>query len=288
MSHLTGRIIYAQALGYAYVLCGVVFVFSGIVILNHIGWVGLFAGILVYGSFAYFLIYFSVHLGPAETGLSLLVDRILEEADSTKWGLKSLALAGGTGKKTIFMVRLALGTAILSVGVLSLAVGLASIRASEAGLNVGSLKRRLWVLRLALVLSSLLLVNNVVALRLLLDWSVGLLAKDQAGILSPLANTFVSAVAASNTLKLVGTFLPAVAAYLLDVHRYRSSQVSDPNTGDATIKAGHATKSGVINDDGLSLAPLPTVAGVIAILGPLLTSPVIDAVRSLLQLSGAN
>jgi hypothetical protein len=119
-----------------------------------------------------------------------------------------------------------------------------------------------------------MLIITVVNVRVLLDWPLGLVEKSLAGVLAPLMNMMVFDVAGGSTLIMLCLFLPAIIAYVLDVNTYRASRVSE------TLK--------VTKDDGLSLAPLSSLASGLAIFAPLLTSPVIELVKTVFHLLGSD
>jgi hypothetical protein len=281
VQHLSNRVPFALVTGYFYLAAAAVLVFSSLIIWHHIGWAGLSLSIIVYGFAAYALIYLSPQQGPFDFEMSLLVNDLLDSADKeAPW--KFLALTGGTGQAVISIWKFQLLLGVLPLGMLSLAVALSSIRPSESDqLDIRSLKRRLWAVRWAIALSSAMLIITVINVRVLLDWPLTLVEKSQADILSPLTNTMVLDVAAGSTLILLCLFFPAFISYILDVHRYRASRAWSESS-----KAHSAKKEDV--DDGLSLAPLSSLASGFAILAPLLASPIMDILKSLFRLFGSN
>jgi hypothetical protein len=250
-----------------------VLAFSSVIIVTILGWAGLLSAILVYGLAAYALIYLASQQGPFDFELSLVVRDLLDRADKQDpWEL--LKLGEGTGQTVMSIWKFQLFLGALPLGMLSLAVGLCSIRPPEPNLTIEGLKRRLWTVRWALALTSAMLIITVVNVRVLLDWPLGLVEKSLAGVLAPLMNMMVFDVAGGSTLIMLCLFLPAIIAYVLDVNTYRASRVSE------TLK--------VTKDDGLSLAPLSSLASGLAIFAPLLTSPVIELVKTVFHLLGSD
>jgi hypothetical protein len=119
-----------------------------------------------------------------------------------------------------------------------------------------------------------MLIITVINVRVLLDWPLRLVEKSHAAVLAPLMNMMVFDLAGGSTLIMLCLFLPAIIAYVLDVNRYRASQFQE------TAKVPTA--------DGLSLAPLSSLASGLAIFAPLLTSPVIDLVKNFVHLFGTS
>jgi hypothetical protein len=273
VQHLANRVPFALVTGYFYLAAAAVLVFSGVIIMGYLGWVGLFFATLVYGIAAYMLVFLAPPQGPFDFELSLVVTDLLDKADKeAPWD--PLALGGGTGRAVISIWKFQLFLGMLPLGLLSLAVSLSSIRPSESDLQIEDLKRRLWTVRWALALASTMLIITVINVRVLLDWPLTLIEKSQAAVLAPLMNMMVFDVAGGSTLIMLCLFIPAITAYILDVNKYR-----------ALRKAGTSKPT---TDDGLSLAPLSSLAGGLAILAPLLTSPVMELVKNLVHVVGVS
>jgi hypothetical protein len=279
VQHLSNRVPFALVTGYFYLAAATILVFSSIIIMHYLGCASLLCAMVGYGIAAYALIFISPQQKPFNFELSLAVSDLLDKADKEAI-LSPLAIPGGTGRAVIAIWKVQLFLGVLPLGLLSLAVSLSSIRSLESDLHIENLKRRLWAIRWALALSSTMLIITVVNVRVLLDWPLTLIEKSQAAILSQLMNIMVFDVAGGSTLILLCLFAPAILAYILDVSRYRALaeqgtyKVHGPAGGDA--------------DDGLSLAPLSSLASGLAILAPLLTSPVMELFKNLIHLFGDN
>jgi hypothetical protein len=160
-----------------------------------------------------------------------------------------------------------------SLGLMSYAISLISIRPLASDLNVQDLRRRLWALRWAIVLASALLIITVVNVKVLLDWPLSLLENKQATALRTLASSMVFDVALGSTLVIVCFFLPSTVSYYLDVLQYRASHT--------TLAVAEGRRTDTADDEGLSFAPVASLASGLALLAPLLTSPVIDLLKRL-------
>jgi hypothetical protein len=131
-----------------------------------------------------------------------------------------------------------------------------SIRASAAELTLRDLKKRREIARWVLGLGSAILVVAVVASEILVDWPPSLLARPQQLALKPIADAVSLLLGVIGTIALLAAFAPAIAAFTLDVRRYR---VSTP------VRSGPA-------GDELGFATVSSVTGLIVALGPLLAS----------------
>ena len=103
------------------------------------------------------------------------------------------------------------------------------------------------------------------------------------------------------TIAIIAAFTPAIIAWWLDVEHYRretadKAQAPRPPQHKARKEAARAAAAADTDEthdplseqgplDEFVFAPLSTISGIIAALAPLLASPVVDAIRSLLSLA---
>jgi hypothetical protein len=214
----------------------------------------------------------------------LLIDNLLNAAD--KFPALLPLKAHGTGATVASLVRINTSVALIPVTMVLLALLSLSIRPSE--LHLADLRQRLKAIRYALGFASAILVASVLLSKALLEWPLKLILESQALALRPLADALTLELGAAGTIALFAAFAPAVAAWRLDVERYRAAH---PRPGEAAKaapadhepdhepKPKHKPKNA---DDGLVFAPWSAMTGVIAVLAPVLASPFVDALRSIL------
>jgi hypothetical protein len=142
----------------------------------------------------------------------------------------------------------------------------AAIRRS-GGAGLEDLKDRLVAIRIALVLTSALLVIEVLFSRALGDWPLSLLVDDQKSALTPAANALAQIWGTTGTIAAIGVAAPALVSWHLDRAAYRRCHQGE---GAETPK------------DGLEIAPLSTATSLLAVIAPVVASPVLDIVKSLL------
>jgi hypothetical protein len=125
-----------------------------------------------------------------------------------------------------------------------------------------------------LILSSALLVVNTLAAKALVEWPISLLEETQRKALDPAGDAITRLWAGSSSVSLLAAFLPGIAAWYLDRQDFRAvHRAADPV---------HAA------DDGLDIAPLSAVTAVIAVLAPVVASPILDTAKSLLTVVGSH
>lgn len=276
---LAGREPLAITSSFSSTICIAILILSSTIILNHLSIATCCASAALYGLLGYAIAYSDIGLGPSALARSILFDRLIDAADTFE-PLRQLALPGGTSKHVAALVRLNIFAGGFSVLMLTLCLFALSIRPLDKYLDYTGLRRRLWLIRCALGLASAILVTAVVGTRVMFDWTLGLVEESQAVALKPLADAVVLDVGGGSTLVTILGFGPAVVSYLLDVRRFRASRnIARPhNIPEATDKEKMS-----VADDGLSFAPLSTIAGGIAVCAPLLTPPVLDIFKAVLN-----
>jgi hypothetical protein len=158
---------------------------------------------------------------------------------------------------------------MFTVGLLLTALGAASVRCG-ASVNRTDLDDRLFVIRATMVMASALLVVGVLQAKALVEWPISLLVEAERKALDPAGDAIPRLWAGSASVALLAAFLPGIAAWYLDRRDYR---------------AGHAGAEA--QSDGLDIAPLSTVTAILAVLAPVVASPILDAAKSLVTAVGA-
>jgi hypothetical protein len=158
-----------------------------------------------------------------------------------------------------------------TVGVVLMALAVGSVRRGPS-VDHADLEDRLFVIRVTLVLASALLVVATLQIKALVEWPISLLVEAERKALDPAGDAITRLWAGSASLALLAAFLPGVTAWYLDRSDYRTA---------------HPTSDAQAQPDGLDIAPLSTVTAVLAVLTPVVASPMLDAFKSLLTAVGA-
>jgi len=191
-----------------------------------------------------------------ERARPLVVESILKAADLNGSYSPMAVKDWSTPKTIIWLVRFNTVVALLGVGMLLMALYVTSIRACAAALTLQDLRKRREIARWVLGLGSAILVVAVIASEILVDWPPSLLASSQQLALKPIADAINLLLGVIGTIALLAAFAPAIAAFTLDVRRYR---VYTP------VRGGPA-------GDELGFAPVSSVTGLIVAFAPLLAS----------------
>ena len=188
----------------------------------------------------------------------LVTGNILRLAE-THEALKDLPMVSAV--KTVLGVNIAVG--LTAVFMLFASLYIATIRPEKP--DLAGLKERLFVVRAVMVLASILLVIVVLFTRALVDWPLSLLTEAQKIALGPAAEALARVWGASASIALVASIAPAIVSWHLDREIYRG----------AHSEAGATA-------DGLEIAPMSTATSLLAVLAPVVASPMLDAFKSLL------
>jgi hypothetical protein len=215
---------------------------------------------------------------PYDFGRPLLVDNLLDQADSfpalLPFGLKN------SGTSLSWLVGFNTIVALIPVAMVLIALFALSIRPPQSQLTIGDLKQRLIAIRCGLGFGSAILVAAVLASKELLEWPLKLLLDSQAAALKPIADALTQELGATGTIALIAAFAPAIAAWTLDVGCYREANPDAVTQAKSQPSANKPKEMSA--PDGLVFASLSTVTSIIAMLAPILASPFVDALKSIL------
>jgi hypothetical protein len=168
--------------------------------------------------------------------------------------------------------------ALVAVGTLLMALYTASLRCPGRKPDREDLLRRREIAHWVLGFGSAILVISVFASDILVDWPASLLAKSQQAALKPMGEALTLLLGAMGTIALFAAMAPALAAFMLDVHRYRATTKPEPEQRSVPPPLP-APKPAQPADDGLGFAPLPAVTAVVAAFAPLLASSLMQVVK---------
>ena len=292
-----GEARYAAASAFVYLASAAVLLFSLVIVYRRLDWKVWVAALLAFVVLSY-IIAFHLEKPP---GRQLIVDNLLNAAEN----FEKMKVAGLTppltGDMISWLVSLNTIAALVPVGMLLVALAALSVRDPDAMPDPADLKLRRTCLRIALGLASALFVIGVLANKILVAWPLSLIIKAQRDALEPLAEAVTLELGAMGTIAIIAAFTPAIIAWWLDVEHYRretadKAQAPRPPKHKARKEAARAAAAADTDEthdplseqgplDEFVFAPLSTISGIIAALAPLLASPVVDAIRSLLSLA---
>jgi hypothetical protein len=273
-----GRITYVVASTFLYLIAAVIlfFGFSVVAWEKGLGW-----------AFSAFIAFFVVAawcagLGFLPKGRTLIVEDILNRADNFFPFLNFVR--SGTGTRTAELVEFNTFASFLPIGMLLSALYVLSLQPKEDKLVLATLKRRLTLLRMALGLGSTLLVVGVLAQKSLMVWPLSLIQSAQAEHLQPLANALTLQVGAQGTIALCAAFGPAIIAWSLDAADFRKEHPALNSSPNGENKEAAASGKSTSGEHTFAFASFSSIASFLALLAPLLTSPLVDAFKSALSL----
>jgi hypothetical protein len=272
-----GRITYVVASTFLYLIAAVILVFGFSVVAWEKG---------LWWAFSAFIAFFVVaawcaHLGLPK-GRTLIVEGILDRAYSFFPFLNFVR--SGTGTRTAELVEFNTFASFLPIGMLLSALYVLAVQPKEDKLVLATLKRRLTLLRMALGLGSTLLVIGVLAQKALMEWPLSLIQGAQAEHLQPLADALTLQVGAQGTIALCAAFGPAIIAWSLDAADFREKHHALNSSPNNENKEAATTGKSTSGDHAFAFASFSSIASFLALLAPLLTSPLVDALKSALSL----
>jgi hypothetical protein len=266
--HLAGRYNFAVANGFVYPLSALTLAFGAAIIYRRTRLPGLVVTTILACVFAFVMAYEVLHHKHARY---LVIDRILSKADEHEQ-LKDLAIKNlPTAEIVNWIMGSSTFLALFAVWFIVGAMFLVSIRDEKVDITLDDLKGRLRVIRLAIILVSMILVLYVIVGKLLLQWPLSLLVEPQQLALQRLIDAVISYWGAIATIALLTIFTPAIIAWWLDVEAYRGG------LKDQTKELGDDTAT-----DELEFAPRWMITTLIPVVTPLLASPVLDGLKSVL------
>jgi hypothetical protein len=298
-----GEARYAAASAFIYLASAAVFVFSLVIVYRRCG------GACSYAAFMIFLglgnvIAFGF---PKPRGRELIVENLLNQAERVSAMKLDDAPASSTGDMVSLLVSANTIIALVPVGMLLVALAAISVRNVPRKIYPAELTLRRNYLRVALGLGSTLFVIGVLANKILVDWPLSLLSAGQQADLQPIADTVTLQLGTMGTIAIIAAFAPAITAWWLDVQVYRDGIARKENTtkgkdrppnavrpadlapapqpaGGTAVSEGQPAKREPADD--FAFAPLSLISGIVAALAPLLASPVVDTLKSVLLAFG--
>jgi hypothetical protein len=182
------------------------------------------------------------------------------------------------------LVRVNTFAGVLGSGMLLAALASVSVL-ERSRATAKKLRERRAVIRIVLALGATVFVVAVIASKALIEWPLALLSNAQQKAVTPFGEALNWMFGATCTLSLISAVGPALVAFVLDRQALRARQprsipIPVP-VHSGSWKAGTADSS----DDGLSFTPMRSITAGLTVLSPLLASPVLQIIGSLIKIS---
>jgi hypothetical protein len=184
------------------------------------------------------------------------------------------------------LVRINTFAGVLGVGMLLGA--LASVSVLEGSHSTAKkLRERRAIIRIVLALGAIVFVVSVITSKALIEWPLALLSNVQEKAVAPLGEALNWMFGATCTLCLIAAVGPALVAFVLDREVLRANQpTATPTPVPVPVQAaGWKAATADSSDDGLNFTPMRSITTGLAVLSPLLASPVLQIVASLIKIS---
>lgn len=187
------------------------------------------------------------------------------------------------------LVRLSSMIGLIAVGMLLAALASASVRPEKPPTHE-ELLSRLWIMRIVLALGAAVLVVAVLCSKILIEWPTSLLSNSQQKAIAPIGEALNLMFGASCTMALIAALGPALAAFVLDRRRAFPAALADnrqAETTEATAQdraPANAAPAQRFPDD-LVFARWSSISAAIAVVSPLLASPLLELVASIVKIS---
>src|SRR5262245_40788704 len=182
------------------------------------------------------------------------------------------ATSRGTVEKvsTVLTTRMCLGG--VAIVILMVAASAIAIRAGPGELTVERLRRRMFHFQLIVSVAAVLLVLIVLSQKLPLGWLQGLMTSEAAKPFAVLANGYASHAGVSATIVIACASLPAIISLNADMRTAAA----------AAAKNGPSSEREWLLKNQLEFATTSGFLAAISTAAPVLTSPIVDILRTLL------
>lgn len=186
------------------------------------------------------------------------------------------------------LVRLDSMIGFSAVGMLLAAMASVSVRPEKPPTHEELLSRRA-IMRIVLALAAALLVVAVLCSKIFVEWPTSLLSNSQQKAIAPIGEADILILGASCTIVLIAALGPALAAFVLDRQVFRATLADNrqAETTEATVQdrgPANAAPAQRFADD-LGFAPLSSISTGIAVFSPLLASPLLGLLASIVKIS---
>jgi hypothetical protein len=183
---------------------------------------------------------------------------------------------GATSRGTLEKIRNVLMTSMclggIAIIVLMVAASAIAIRAGPGELTAERLRQRMFHFQLIISVAAVLLVLIVLSEKLLLAWLQGLMTSEAAKPFAVLANGYATHAGVSATVLIACASLPAIVSLNADMR----------NAASAATKNGLSSEREWLRKNQLEFATASGFVAALTTAAPMLTSPVVDILRTLL------
>jgi|GEM_PF-2017069 len=291
-----GEAEYAAASAFIYLASTAVLLFSLVIVYRRWKLIGCLVSLAIFTAIADFIAF---HF-QKPLGRELVVENLLNQAELFPTMKLDGSPALRTGDIASTLVSVNTIAALVPVGMLLVALAALSVRDPDTIPKPADLTLRRTCLRLALALGSALFVIGVIANKVLVQWPLSLVGEPQRLALQPVADSVTMQLGTMGTIAIIAAFAPALAAWWLDVQIYEGDKAAKaeaakvaqgvglipmPNAAQPAMAApqDHDSDSSKASSNEFAFAPLSIVSGIIAALAPLLASPFVDTLKSVLS-----
>jgi hypothetical protein len=179
----------------------------------------------------------------------------------------------GTLEKVITMLVTSMCLGGVAITVLMVAASAIAIRAGPGELTAERLRQRMFHLQLIISVAAVLLVLIVLSQKLLLAWLQGLLTSEAAKPFAVLANGYATHAGVSATMVIACVTLPAIVSLKADMKSAAAS----------ISKNGPSSERDWLQKNQLEFATASGLMAVLTTAAPMLTSPIVDMLGTLLR-----
>ena len=185
------------------------------------------------------------------------------------------------------LVRLTCMIILSAVGMLVAATASVSVR-PEKPPTYEELLSRLTIMRIVLALGAAVLVVGVLCSKILIEWPTSLLSNSQQKAIAPIGEAVNLMYGAFGTIALIAGLGPSLVAFVLDRRAFRATLADNrqAETTEATAQDRAPAKPPPAPRfaDDLGFAPLSSIGTAIAVFSPLLASPLLGLLASIVKI----
>ena len=186
------------------------------------------------------------------------------------------------------LVRLDFMIGFSAVGMLLAATASVAVRPEKPPTHE-ELLSRLTIIRIVLALGAAVLVVAVLCSKFLIEWPTSLLSNSQQKAIAPIGEADILIFGASCTIALIAALGPALVAFVLDRQAFPATLADNRQAETTGVTAqdqapANAAPAQGFTDD-LDFATISSISTAIAVFSPLLASPVLELVASIVKIS---
>jgi hypothetical protein len=183
------------------------------------------------------------------------------------------------------LVRLNSMIGLIAVGMLLAALASVSVRREKPPTHE-ELLSRLTIMRIVLASGAAVPIVSVVCSSILIEWPTSLLSNSQQTAIAPIGEAVNLMYGAFGTIALIAGLGPALVAFVLDRQAFRATLADNRQAATAVPDRAPANAAPAQRfTDDLGFATLSSISTAVAVFSPLLASPVLELVASIVKIS---